>query len=304
MDFNSRVKALGKETKFEWELSQASSAITTIRMAVLLLESFIKARDIIETISFLNYASRSLNKVHDFFLKYDDFFGILDKKFGTSTMKCSKSSNKIVGGMKRQVEQLLLFVSEKKFETMKGILTDFIGDFKRLEKSFSVISTLPYTIDYSKLSNKDWRMIGVAGLHYRSKVFLSYCFRDVDPKKDENQKLIDYYVKPTFKLLNIEPVTARGYLKPQQLIDDEATELIEDCDGIIGFYTEDDSIENVEHELSKNPNIVAICREIGGKAPSMRRSRLLINFKRDQTGDFLIQLIDVLKSKGLFRLVV
>lgn len=183
-------------------------------------------------------------------------------------------------------------------------LKDFIDDLERLESEFSVICTLPHVVDYSKLSNRDWRMIGVAGIHYRSKVFLSYYFRDIDPRKDENQKFIDYYVKPTLKLLNIEPITARDYLKPQQLIDDKATELIIDCDGIIGFYTKGDSIENVEHELSKNRNIVAICREVGAKAPSMRLSRLLINFKRDQVGDLLIQLIEVSKRKGLFRLVV
>ena len=148
---------------------------------------------------------------------------------------------------------------------------------------------LPYLIDYSKLSSKDWKMIGVAGIHYRSKIFLSYYFRNDDPKKDENQKMIDYYIKPALELLGIEPVTARDYLKPQELIDDRIIGLIEDCDGIIGFYTKGDSIENVEHEISRNDNVVAICKEEGAKAPSMRLSRLLINFKRDEMGDCLIK---------------
>ena len=166
------------------------------------------------------------------------------------------------------------------------------------------IIPLPHVIDYSKLSNKDWRMIGVAGIHYRTKVFLSYYFRDADPKKDENQKFIDNYVKPTFQLLNIEPVTARGHLKPQELIDDKVMELVENCDGIIGFYTKDDSVENVEHELSGNDNIVAICREEGARAPSMRLSRLLIDFKRDEMGNFLIEMIGILKDRSLFRTMV
>ena len=221
-----------------------------------------------------------------------------------NSVKCSKVSMRIINDMKKQVGQILIFLSQEKFKTAEEIFQIFVTSWESLQKNLAVISTLPYVIDYSKLSNKDWRMIGVFGIHFRSKVFLSYHFRDVDPKKDENQKMIDYYLKPTFQLLNIETVTARDYLKPQQLIDDKIIDLIEDCDGIIGFYTKGDSVENVEHELSRSSNIIAICREEGAKVPSMRLSRLLINFKRDQMGDFLIQLIGILKDRGLFRLVI
>ena len=81
--------------------------------------------------------------------------------------------------------------------------------------------------------------------------------------KNENQRMIDYYVTPLLKLLNIKGVTARGHLKPQELVDDKIVTLIEDCDGIIGFYTKKDDVSNIEHELSKNDNIVAICLEKG-----------------------------------------
>lgn len=293
-----------KKTKFEEELSRTSSDFITIDTAIILC----RGKDISEIAmnAFFNLSviSNRLNSMHDFLIKYNDFFKILDKKFGTSSMKSVESCTKIVVVMKKEVEQIVTFLSQKKFKVAEGILGDLSDSFEHLQNDFSVISALPYKIDYSKLSNKDWKMIGVAGVHYKSKVFLSYYFRDADPRKDENQKLIDYYVKPTLKLLNIEPVTARGYLKSQELIDDKVTELIEDCDGIVGFYTKGDSIENVEHELSKNSNIVAICKEEGAKAPSMRLSRLLINFERDQIGYFLIQLIGCLKNKGLFRLVV
>lgn len=295
---------MGKKTQFEEELFKVSDSLTTVELAILLIERHDISKKVMNALSNLSYASRFLNQVHDFLLKYNDFFEILDKKFGTNSIKSAESSKKIIGTMKKEAEQFVNFVSQKKFKPAEEILGDFVSNLNRVKSDFSAISTLPYIIDYSKLSNRDWRMIGVAGIHYRSKVFLSYCFRDADPKKDENQKLIDYYVKPTLELLNVKPVTARGYLKSQELIDDKATELIEDCDGIIGFYTEGDSVENVEHELSKNLNIVAICKEEGAKVPSMRLSRLLINFKRDQMGYFLIELISVLKDKGLFRLVV
>ena len=292
-----------KKTQFEKELSDISGDFTMIKIATSLVKKDI-SKNVMDAISNLSYASRILNKMHDFLLKYNSFFEILDKKFGTDSIKSTESSKKIIGAMKKEVEQFVTFVSQKKFIAAEEILGDLVGDLKRLESDFLVISTLPYTIDYSKLSNKDWRMIGIAGMHYRSKVFLSYYFRDANPKKDENQELIDCYVKPILELLNIEPVTARGYLKSLELIDDRVTELIEDCDGIIGFYTKGDSVENVEHELSRNRNVVAICREEGAKVPSMRLSRLLINFKRDQMGDFPILLIEVLKQKGLFRLVI
>ena len=293
-----------KKTEFEQELSEISDAVTTINGVILLVEEYISKNERIQNISTLNHASKVLNKMHDFLLKYSDFFEVVDKKFGTNSMKCSESSKKIVGDMKKEVDQMLIFLSQKKFKGAKEVFEDFIGNWESLVNNLTIIFTLPNMIDYSKLSNKDWRMIGVAGIHYRSKVFLSYYFRDADPKKDENQKMIDYYVKSTLELLNIEPVTARDYLKPQELIDDRIIELIEDCDGIVGFYTKGDSVENVEHELSRNPNVIAICKEEGAKVPSMRLSRLLINFRRDQMGDFLMQLIRVLKDRGLFRLII
>jgi hypothetical protein len=252
----------------------------------------------------LSYARDILDKLHDFLLKYNDFFKILDEKFGTDASNCSESSKRIISGMKREVDQLIFLLSQKKFENTLENLNTLLRDCDTLTSDFEEIVTLPYKIEYSKLSNKDWRMIGVPGVHYRSKVFLSYCFRNDDPKKDENQKMIDYYAKPTLELLNISPVTSRGHLKPQELIDDRITELIEDCDVIIGFYTKDDSVENIEHELSISRNVIAIFWEEGAKAPSMRRSRLQIKLQRNEMGDFMIGLIKALKEQGLFRLTI
>jgi len=299
------VKALGKITEFERELSKVSGAMNTIGGSILIIEGYLPKIDRIgENVSSLSYASRSLDKTHDFLLKYNDFFETVDKKFGTNIAKINESSKRTIGYMKKEIGQIIASLSQKKFKAAEEAFESFKSNFRSLTNNLNVIIILPHNIDYSKLSNRDWRMIGIAGIHYRSKVFLSYYFRDIDPKKDENQQMIDYYVKPTLELLNIEAVTARSHLKPQELVDDKIIELIEDCDGIIGFYTEDNSVENIEHELSKNPNIAAICREEGAKAPSMRLSRLLINFEREQMGDFLMQLIRALKDRSLFRLMI
>lgn len=285
--FTERVKVLGKRTEFEKDQSQLFVAITSIRSSILLLEVHLSDNERIpDNIWNLNSISTALDQMHSFLLKHNDFFRVVDKKFGTHTMKFSESSMRAISDMRNQLDQMLIFLSQNKSKAAKEIFKNFVSNWKSLIDQLSGISILPQKIDYSKLSNKDWRMIGVAGIHYKSKVFLSYFFRDADPKKDENQKMIDYYVKPTLDLLDIEPVTAREYLKPQELINDRIVELIEDCDGIVGFYTKGDSVENVEHELSRNPNIVAICKEEGAKVPSMRLSRLLINFRRDQMGDF------------------
>ena len=303
-DLNAREEALEKKTEFEQELLNASDSISTVGTVILLIEAQVKRKEIINIMRNLRDGLYFLNKIHDSLLRYNDFLEILDKKFGTNSMKHNKSSMKTIGDMKKEIGQMLTLVSHGKLKVAEEIFKSFASNFRSLKKNLAVICKLPYIIDYSKLSNRDWRMIGVAGIHYRSKVFLSYHFRDPDPKKDENQQLIDYYVEPTLELLNIESVTARGYLKPQELVDDRIIELIEDCDGIIGFYTRNDSVENVEHELSKNPNVIAICKEEGARVPSMRLSRLLIDFKRDQMGDFSLQLIRALKDKGLFRLMI
>lgn len=299
-----REKVLAKETTFEEQINSLSINIRVVHSMMRMLSGTLKKKNSIRSIWSLRFVFRSLDDIHDFLLKYDMFLKTLDKKFGTSLMECIKSSKKIVGEMKKEIQQVIIFISRKEFEIAHDILEKIKNNQKSLSKNLEDIVMLPNTIDYSKLSNRDWKMIGVAGIHYRSKVFLSYHFRDDNPKEDENQKMIDYYIKPTLELLNIEPVTARDKLKSQELIDDKSVELIKDCDGIIGFYTKGDSVGNVEHELSTSHNVVAICREAGAKAPSMRLSRLQINFKRSGMGEFLIEMIRALKDKGLFRLMV
>jgi hypothetical protein len=299
------LKALNGESDFNDDLERVSVDLSATETIFHLLDGYIKSKHkVIDSCFYLRHVRQILDKLHDFLLKYNDFFKILDEKFGTNGTNCGESSKKIIGGMKKEVDQLIILVSQKKFENALESLNSLSKDYDTLKNGFEEIVALPYKIEYSKLSNKDWRMIGLAGVHYRSKVFLSYCFRNDDPKKDENQEMMDYYVKPTLELLNIIPVTSRGYLKPQELIDDRITELIEDCDGIIGFYTKDDSVENIEHELSISRNVIAIFWEEGAKAPSMRRSRLQIKFQRNEMGDFMIGLIKALKEQGLFRLTI
>jgi hypothetical protein len=305
VQFNIEEYFLGKETEFGKEISNVALTLRYLKGFWLSgMSDYIKAEKIIEVVEQLKLSHDSLNVIDNFLLKYDGFFEILDKKFGKSISKSSELSKRIIGDMKNEIDQIIAFVSNRKFNVALEIFGNLLNNLASLEKEIGIFVTIPYIIDYSKLSPKDWKMIGVAGIHYRSKVFLSYHFRDDDPKEDENQKMIDFFVKPVFELLDIEPVTARSHLKPQELVDDKIMELVEDCDGIIGFYTKGDSVENVEHELSGNSNVIAICKEEGAKAPSMRLSRLLINFKRDAIGDFLIELIRTLRDKGLFRLMI
>jgi len=197
-----------------------------------------------------------------------------------------------------------MFVSKKEFETTKSLLQRITKDVPKLVENLEPIVAIPHEIDYSKLTNNDWKMIGIAGLHYRSNIFLSYPFRNDNPKEDSNEEFIANYVIPPLEILNIIPVTARNRLKPDELIDDRISELISDCDGIIAFYTKDDEVENVEHELSKNSNVIAVCKEEGATVPSMRYSRLMINFQREKVGDFLLELMRALKYKNVFDLVI
>lgn len=123
MDFNSRVKDLEKETKFGKELSAASSAISTIKIVIGAVED--KVGDIVSNTLYLDATARNLNVIHDFLLKYSDFFKILDKKFGTNSVRCSQSSKRLVGNMKKELGQFLTLVSQKKLEGAHEIFEGF-----------------------------------------------------------------------------------------------------------------------------------------------------------------------------------
>jgi hypothetical protein len=126
---------------------------------------------------------------------------------------------------------------------------------------------------------------------------LSYAFRDRNPTNDSNQKLIDYYIKPLLEILDIEPVTARSHLKSQDLIDDDVIALVKECDGIIGFYTFNDPITNIEHEVAHSR-----CNEEGAESPKMRKSRLQINFTREETGRLVLTLPERSEINGCLDL--
>jgi hypothetical protein len=256
-----------------------------------------KEKRIISTFTSLRYIFQYVDLIQDFFLKYDRFLERLDKTFGTELMRNSKDALKIITEMRTEIDQVRIFVSKKQFETANSLLPRITEDSSNLVKNMESIIAVSHGIDYSKLTNGDWKMIGIAGLHYRSNVFLSYPFRDVDPRRDSNEEFITDYVMPFLELLNIIPVTARSRLKSDELIDDRICELIGDCDGIIAFYTRDDKVDNVEHELSKCDNVIAVCKEEGAAVPPMRLSRLMINFQREKVGDFLLELMKTQTKK-------
>jgi hypothetical protein len=83
---------------------------------------------------------------------------------------------------------------------------------------------------------------------------------------------------------------------------DDVIKLVKECDGIIGFYTVNDSIANIEHEVANNRVTIALCKEEGADSPKMRNSRLQINFTREETGRLLIDIARALRDKQLFRL--
>ena len=288
------------KNKFKEAVGDISVNVQRLKTSLKLLAYQIEKKQVVETLAYMSNLFTWLDNIHKRLLEYTNFFEILDDKFGTNATKSIESLKKNLTEAEKCAEQIKVFVSQKKFKSAEEFLGELHIIYGNLVKYSEEIVVLPNLIDYSKLSGKDWGKIGISGIHYKSKIFLSYYFRDIDPNRDENEIFIAQYVKPTLDLLDIIPITARDYLKAHELVDDKIIELVEDCDGIIGFYTKDDSVENVEHELAHNQNVVAICRESGAKTPSMRLSRLQINFKRDETGNFIIQLVKALKEKRMF----
>ena len=115
---------MGIETEFKKEISLVSRRVRLIRLYTDIIEEYLKQKETIDIIQGLDEISNSVNHVHDFLLKYNDFFEILDKKFGTNTMKCSESSKKIIAEMKKEADQISVLVSQKKFKIAESILAD------------------------------------------------------------------------------------------------------------------------------------------------------------------------------------
>lgn len=255
-------------------------------------------------ILFLNSLTDYTKNLIGFIEKYDKFLNALENKFNIHLTNTPKVLRTKAIEVVTAIGQMKLAVAQQRFDITETTLNDLKEKVSSLKLGFEELSTLPQRIDYSALTNQDWRLIGVPGIHYKAKIFLSYRWREKDPKKDENEAMIDNYVKPVLALLNIIPVTLRDHLKAQDDQNEIAKDLIGDADGIIGFYTKGDSVANIEHELSMSNNLVAICTEIGANTPSMRRGEWQLEFKRDEMVDLIMGLMKALKDKQLFRLML
>jgi len=292
------------KTRLESDLYNLIQNADTVRTALGNAQNFLKGSKIGKALQNMTVAKDFLKYVQGFFDKYDKFLESIDQKSGADFKQFSNSAKKIITEMITDLDSICAFISKEKIDPAGSMLNESLQKVVTLESELGKIAALPHIIDLSKLAHEDWRRIGIAGVHYRSRVFLSYPFRDKNQTKDENQKFIDYLIKPLLNLFNIEPITARSHLVSQENIEENTIALVADCDGIIGFFTVGDTIENVEHELANNENIIAVCKEEGANSPSMRRSRLQLEFTRNEPSQLLLQIAKALKDKEMFKLVV
>lgn len=292
------------KTQFDSDLYLLVQAGYTVTTVLGNAQRFLKDKKMGKALQSTSAANDFLCNIQRFLGKYESFLQSIDQKFGTKFEQICNSARKLITEIQNDLKNININISVERIDIAKQILNESTGKAAALENELAKITTLPHIIDFSKLTHDEWRKVGVAGVHYRSRIFLSYPFRDSDLTKDENQKFMDYLIKPLLNLLNIEPVTARSHLHLQECIEENTIALIADCDGIIGFYTADDPIGNVEHELANNENVIAICKEEGAKSPTMRRSRLQLDFIRNEPSQLLIQIISALKNKQMFNLAV
>ena len=267
------------------------------------LEQNVKNREMALLASSTRDILERVDRTSDFLEKYDRFLVRLDERFGTKTGDCVKALRSTLNHIATNLRQIGLLASQRKFSRIKKGIREIESDIGSIKENLDAIGTLPETIDYERLDQKDWKMIGTPGVHYKTKIFLNYPFRNNDPTKDENQRMIDDYIKPILALLDIESITGR-HIKSQDLINGATVELVKDSDGIIGFYTKGDHTSNVDYELAQNENVIAVCVEEGAKAPSMRESRWQIRFDRSDMSYMIIELIRTLSQKRAFRLLV
>lgn len=290
-------------SEFEKHLEGFAGELARFKVSVSVFGSELKGRDISNCFTSFAILFGELEHLANFLDKYDTFFAILDTKFGLNTVADVKLVKSALGSLRTGLNRLKTFVSEKKFESADNEMKSLSKLAAGLIEEASSLFSVPAKIDYPRLDPEDWRMIGIPGVHYQSRVFLSYPWRDKNPIKDENESLMTGYVKPLLELLGIVPVTFRDHSLPQDPIDDKAIQLIRGCNGVIAFYTNGDPISNVEHEIAQNENLIAICNEEGAQGPSMRRGRLQIDFSRDDMTLVMLGLIKALKENFLFRLM-
>jgi len=291
-------------SQFDAELVQFHLLLDTLQAGIGNLITSLDKRDVTGFFGASGRVFTYLGSLTDFLNKYDAFFATLDTTFGWDTVPRVKRAKSALGSLNTSLSQLNMSVSEKQYESADSQKKCFSQSAAEFLEEASFIASIPAKIDYSRLGREAWKMIGIPGVHYESRVFLSYPWRSTNPAKDKNESMMNDFVKPLLRLLDIEPVTLRDRSLPQDSIDEKAIQLIRDCDGVIAFYTKRDRVRNVEHEISQNPNLVAICNENGTSGPSMRRGRLQIDFSRDDMSVVIIGLVKALKEKGLFRLVV
>jgi hypothetical protein len=292
------------KTQFDSDLYMVIQCIDGTKNSFINAKNNLKRKQIGRALQSIANAKDFLSINQSFLNRYEGFFQSIDHEFGTDFKKMCDSSKKLTTEILAVIRNVSTNVSMDKTDIAQPFLDEAFQKTESLESVLGKIATLPHIIDFSKLTNVDWRKIGVAGVHFRSKVFLSYPFRDNDPAKDENQKFMDYLIKPLLALFNIESVTARSHLHSQEHIEEDTLALVAECDGIIGFYTTGNPIENVEHELANNQNVIAVCKEEGANSPSMRRSRLQIDFIRNEPSQLLLQVAKALKEKEMFKLAV
>lgn len=280
------------------------SIVDALRIAADNLSYSVGKRDASQIFERAGRFLKFLSILADFLTKYDAFFQTLDVTFGWNMGPQVRTLKSMLESSKTSLSQLKVFASEKQYERADGEtkhLSEMVAGFY---EAASFIASVPTKIDYSRLDADAWKKIGIPGLHYRSRIFLSYPWRNKHPTKDKNESMMNNFIKPLLKMLNIEPVTLRDHSLPQDPIEEKAIRLIQSCDGVIAFYTRRDRLRNVEHEMSQNPNLIAICNEGGSSGPSMRRDKQQIDFDRDDMGVVMMGLMRALKEKGLFRLVV
>ncbi len=292
------------QSEFDEELRGFAGELASLKTSISLIHYNLNERDIPNCFTSFGVSFRELDNLVNFLDRYDSFFPILDTKFGLDTVPQVKLVKSALGSLRTGLDQLRKFVSEKKFKPADNEMKSLLKLAAGLSRGASSLLSVPARIDYSRLDPKDWKKIGVPGVHYNSRVFLSYKWRDNNPTKDENESLMSNFVKPLLELLGIVPVTFRDNSLPQDLVDDKAIQLISDCNGVVAFYTKGDPISNVEHEIAQNQNLIAICNEEGSSGPSMRRARLQIDFSRNDLAPVMFGLIKALKEDGLFRLRV
>jgi hypothetical protein len=155
-----------------------STTISSLETSSTFLKNWYLTQNASDYLSAVDLISQYLDVLQAFFEKYSDFFTPIDKQFGYEFSEPASTGRKLVNDANNSVKQLQIAIAKDNSDpAIIQIRNRLLQEIAGIKPVWNLVSTIPYTIDYSRLSKVDWKRIGSPGIDYRSRIFFELCFQ-------------------------------------------------------------------------------------------------------------------------------